>query len=530
MDTARRPSPPDAAATVSKARAAIAGGVAAGVALGMVELAAGVLPDVPSFVVAIGDAVIDWSPGWFVRFGVENLQANDKPGLLLGIVVVSLLIGVSLGLLARRRFGAAVAGFAVFGLLGVAAAARLPLTSTAWSLGAAVVGVGAGVGALWVLLRVGTDAPPATAAHPTSARAAVDEALGRRTFLVAAGGFALLAGMTALVGRKLLDSAATVADRLGVPLPRPATPAAPVPAGAALAIDGLSPLVVPNDDFYRIDIQLSVPHYSAQNWKVKVSGGVDAPYELTYQELLAMPMVEEYVTLACVSNEVGGPLVGNALWLGVPLADVLARAKPQADADQIVARSIDGFTTGMPTATALDGRTALVAVGMNGQPLPDAHGYPIRLVVAGLYGYVSATKWLTELQLTKFSAFDPYWVELGWDAMAPVLVESRIDVPANGRRVAVGRQVVAGVAWAPVDGISRVEVQVDDGAWADATLADAISASTWRQWTYPWDATAGRHVLRVRATNGAGVVQTADQREPFPNAATGYHQIVVTAS
>ncbi len=511
-------------APVAKGRAALAGAVAAGVALGMVELAAGVLPNVPSFVVAIGDVVIDWSPGWFVRFGVENLQANDKPGLIFGIVVASLLIGVNLGLLARRHFGAAAAGFVVFGILGVAAANRLPLTSTAWALVAAIVGVAAGIGSLRVLLTVATEAPPA------STRAAVDDALGRRTFLVAAGGLALLAGMTALVGRKLLDSAASAADRLGIALPRPATPAAPVPAGAAVAVDGLSPLVSPNDDFYRIDIELSVPHYSATNWKLAVTGEVDAPYQLTYDELLAMPMVEEYVTMACVSNEVGGPLIGNALWLGVPLADVLARAKPHAGADQIVGRSIDGFTVGMPTAVALDGRTALIAVGMNGQPLPDAHGYPMRLVVAGLYGYVSATKWLTELHLTKFSAFDPYWVELGWDAMAPVLVESRIDVPLNGRRVAAGRQVVAGVAWAPVDGISRVEVQIDDGAWADATLADAINASTWRQWTFPWDATTGRHRVRVRATNGAGVVQTADQHEPFPNAATGYHQIVVTVA
>ena len=524
MDTASRVDATEGANTASKGRAALAGAIAAGVALGVIELAAGWFPDVPSFVVAIGDAVIDWSPGWFVRFGVENLQANDKPGLLLGIVVVSLLIGVNLGLLARRRFGAAAAGFAVFGLLGVAAADRLPLTSMAWSLLAAIVGVAAGVGTLRLLLTVATDAPPG------SARANVDDALGRRSFLVAAGGFTVLAAVTAVVGRRLLDTVATAADRLGIALPRPTTPAPPVPAGAALAVDGITPLVSPNDGFYRIDIELSVPHYGAQDWKLRVTGDVDAPYELTYAELLGMPMVEEYVTLACVSNEVGGPLVGNALWLGVPLADVLARAGPHAGADQIVGRSIDGFTTGMPTATALDGRTALIAVGMNGEPLPDAHGFPMRLVVAGLYGYVSATKWLTELQLTQFSAFDPYWVELGWDAMAPVLVESRIDVPGNGRKVSAGRQVVAGVAWAPVAGISRVEVQIDDGAWADATLADAISPATWRQWTLPWDAVAGRHVVRVRATDGAGTVQTADQREPFPNAATGYHQIAVNVT
>jgi DMSO/TMAO reductase YedYZ molybdopterin-dependent catalytic subunit len=258
-----------------------------------------------------------------------------------------------------------------------------------------------------------------------------------------------------------------------------------------------------------------------------VTGEVDAPYQLTYEEILAMPMVEEHVTMACVSNLVGGPLVGNALWLGVPLADIVNRARPHPDADQLVGRSIDGFTAGMPTAVALDGRIALLAVGMNGAPLPDEHGFPLRLVVAGLYGYVSATKWLTELQLTRFSSLDPYWVELGWDAMAPVLVESRIDVPGDGHRVAAGRQVVAGVAWAPIAGISRVEVQVDDGPWADAMLADAISASTWRQWAFPWDATSGTHRLRVRATDGKGTVQTEAARDPFPNAATGYHTVGV---
>ena len=247
-----------------------------------------------------------------------------------------------------------------------------------------------------------------------------------------------------------------------------------------------------------------------------MTGEVDAPYQLTYEEILAMPMVEEHVTMACVSNLVGGPLVGNALWLGVPLADIVNRARPHPDADQLVGRSIDGFTAGLPTAVALDGRIALLAVGMNGAPLPDEHGFPLRLVVAGLYGYVSATKWLTELQLTRFSTLDPYWVELGWDPMAPVLVESRIDVPGDGHQVAAGRQVVAGVAWAPIAGISRVEIQVDDGPWADAMLADAISASTWRQWAFPWDATAGRHLLRVRATDGKGTVQTASIARPVP--------------
>ena len=255
-------------------------------------------------------------------------------------------------------------------------------------------------------------------------------------------------------------------------------------------------------------------------------GEVDAPYELTYDELMAMPMVEEYVTMACVSNQVGGPLVGNARWQGVPLADIVERAgaarRRRSDRGPLDRRLHRRHAHRRGPRRP----PALVAVGMNGEPLPDEHGFPVRLVVAGLYGYVSATKWLTELELTRFASFDPYWVQLGWDPMAPVLPESRIDVPGNGRRLAAGRETVAGVAWAPVVGISRVEVQVDDGPWADATLAEAINASTWRQWAFPWDAPSGRHVLRVRATDGNGVVQSAEQRDPFPNAATGYHQVV----
>jgi DMSO/TMAO reductase YedYZ molybdopterin-dependent catalytic subunit len=390
-----------------------------------------------------------------------------------------------------------------------------------------VIGVSAGIGTLRLLLRLAADSDREA---PPVQTLVGGVPVGRRTFLVAAGSLAAFAGVSAIVGRKLLDSVSSAASRVSLPLPRPSTPSEPVPTGAALNVPGISPLVTANNDFYRIDVNLDVPHYSADGWNVRVRGDVDDPYVLTYEEILSMPMIEEHVTLACVSNEVGGPLVSNALWLGVPLSDVLTRAKPQSTADQLVGRSIDGFTTGMPLATALDGRIAMLAVGMNGEPLPAAHGFPVRLVVAGLYGYVSATKWLNDLQVTRFDAFDAYWVDLGWDQKAPILVQSRIDVPADGRRVAAGAQVIAGVAWAPVAGITRVEVQVDNGPWADATLAVPISASTWRQWSFPWNATAGRHTLRVRGTDGAGNVQTGDEREPFPNAATGYHTVAVSVS
>ena len=270
--------------------------------------------------------------------------------------------------------------------------------------------------------------------------------------------------MSGNIGRLLLDRVSVAAARAKVLLPRARKPAAPIAAESRLAVDGLSPLITPNDSFYRIDTALNVPQVDPDHWRLKVHGRVDHPFELTFAEVLAMPMVEEYVTLSCVSNEVGGPLIGTAKWLGVPLATLLDRAGVQSGADQIVGRSVDYFTVGFPTAAALDGRTALLAVGMNGEPLPVKHGFPARLVIAGLYGYVSATKWVTELEATTFAAYDAYWVPRGWSQQAPIKTESRIDVPRGGT-VAAGPVSVAGVAWAPTRGIEAVEVQVDGGSW-----------------------------------------------------------------
>ncbi|MGH3442694.1 MAG: molybdopterin-dependent oxidoreductase, partial [Nitriliruptorales bacterium] len=301
------------------------------------------------------------------------------------------------------------------------------------------------------------------------------------------------------------------------------------PAGAALDVRRLTPLVTSNDRFYRVDTALEIPQVGPEGWELRVGGMVDRPYALSFDELLAMPMVEEYVLLTCVSNEVGGPLVGTARWLGVPLRDLLERAGVREGATQVVGRSVDGFTTGFPTEVALDGRPALVAVGMNGEPLPIPHGFPARLVVAGLYGYVSATKWLIELELTSLEEFDAYWARRGWAKLGPVQTQSRIDVPRSGQRLRPGRTPVAGVAWGRA-GIGRVQVQVDDGAWAEARLADPLSESSWRQWVYRWDATPGRHLLRVRATDLAGEAQTARVRRPIPDGATGYHTVEVESA
>jgi hypothetical protein len=286
--------------------------------------------------------------------------------------------------------------------------------------------------------------------------------------------------------------------------------------------------VTPNRDFYRIDTALITPRVSAADWTLKVFGLVDDEAVFTLDDLLALDSVKAPVTLQCVSNEVGGGLIGNAVWQGVPLVDLLDRVGIQAGAEQVVGRSVDGFTAGFPLDNALDGRTAIVAYAMNGEPLPVEHGFPARLVVAGLYGYVSATKWLSEIELTTWDGFDGYWVPRGWSKTGPVKTQSRIDRPSGD--VQPGTVMIAGVAWATGRGIRRVEVQVDDGPWQPAELGAVASDETWTTWRLAWAASQGQHVLRVRATDGTGETQTADERPPAPDGATGWHTRTVTVT
>jgi len=265
-------------------------------------------------------------------------------------------------------------------------------------------------------------------------------------------------------------------------------------------------------------------------WTLKITGMVENEIEVGYEELLALPLEESTTTLACVSNYIGGDLIGNATWLGYPIRTLLAKAKPKAGADMVLSRSEDGWTASTPLEALIDGRNAILAVGMNGEPLPDEHGYPVRMVVPGLYGYVSATKWVVELKLTRFDQETGYWTTRGWSERGPVKLSSRIDVPRTDAGVTAGQVVVAGVAWSQHVGVTAVQVQVDDGPWNDASMADAISADTWRQWAWTWAATAGRHTLRVRATDAKGLVQTSVVRDVAPDGATGLHEISVTAS
>jgi DMSO/TMAO reductase YedYZ molybdopterin-dependent catalytic subunit len=374
--------------------------------------------------------------------------------------------------------------------------------------------------------EAGGTTPGVSRAAPGAAR------VDRRRFLVATGVTAVGAVVAGVVARSMNAAASAVtAAREAITLPAAATPAPAAPAGAERGHDGLASYITPNDEFYRIDTALQVPSVDASTWSLKITGMVEEEIELSWNDLVALPLEEHPVTLACVSNEVGGGLIGNALWLGYPIRELLARAKPLPGADMVLSRSIDGFTAGTPLEVLQDpDRVGILAVGMNGEPLPVEHGFPVRVVVAGLYGYVSATKWVTELQLTTFDESEGYWTPRGWSALGPVKTESRIDVPRVGASIAAGTVPIAGVAWAQHTGIEKVEVRVDDGPWADARLADTAGIDTWVQWVYDWDATSGDHTVSVRATDRSGYTQTSDEAPPAPDGASGWHTRTLTVA
>jgi DMSO/TMAO reductase YedYZ molybdopterin-dependent catalytic subunit len=501
---------------MSRSGAALAGLLSAAAALAAGELLAALVDGAQSPITSIGMVVIDLAPPALKDLAVETLGTADKPALIGGVLAVLAVAAAGMGVLAVRRFWFGVAGVVLLGVVGLAAAlADETATGVAAAL-PALAAITAGIGALRLLVRaLVTDATAAT---------------GRRGFLRAAGvvGASVLAGGG--IARWLAADTEARSAPTAIRLPTADRPLPPVPADAALSLEGLSPLVTPNAAFYRIDTALRAPAINADDWRLTITGMVDNPMELTYNQLRDYELIEADVTLACVSNEVGGDLVGNARWLGVRVTDLLADARVRTGADQLVGRAVDGFTTGSPLETVLDGRNALIAIGMNGEPLSLSHGFPARIVVPGLYGYVSATKWLTELELTTFDAFDAYWVPRGWAQRAPIKTQSRIDVPRPQSTVTNGAVAVAGVAWAPPHGIEMVEVQVDDGSWEQARLSDGVGPDSWRQWVYEWQATRGDHQLRVRATDAIGETQTEERVPPRPDGATGWHTIRVSVA
>lgn len=508
---------------------ALSGVLAGFAALAVAELVAAAVRPQAGPVVAVGGAAIDRTPAAVKDWAIRNFGTNDKLVLQLGILAVLTLFALALGMVALRFRRIGAAGVLLFGAVGALAATGRP-DSTGLSDALPSV-VGAVVAAALLYVLVGRLLP-----RPPGAEGGRGPDWDRRGFVIAATAAAAASAGTGALGRTLNASRGrnAVASRGEVVLPAPASPAPPVPEGAQVRIPGVSPFVTPNRSFYRVDTALVVPKVDATAWRLRIHGkGVTRPLTLSFGDLLRREPIERDITLTCVSNEVGGPYVGNARWIGVRLAELLADCgvRPPSKggpADQLVARSVDGMTIGSPVEEVMDGRDALLALGMNGRPLPFAHGFPVRMVVPGLYGYVSACKWIEDIELTTFDAYDSYWVKRGWARRAPVKTQSRIDTPKPFARPKAGTVMVAGVAWAQHRGIDKVELRVDDGPWQEARLAAEDSRDTWRQWSFPWQATKGGHTLTVRATDGDGHVQTARRTRTIPDGADGRHSVVVT--
>lgn len=528
MET-QTPAAQNQSSTSASWRATAAGVLGAGSALATGELLSGLSRRIPSLVVAVGDVVVRRTDGETASAANEVLGSNNKPFLLFSITVLSLVFGAAAARLARRRTAVLAAVFAGFGLFGAWAAATYPLASA--GLGVASALLAALVG--WIVTRALLSRAEAVQDPSGTASLTVDDGdaagLHRRRFVTGSVAAAAGAAVTAGVGRSLRANdtveveRAQVADQLAAVRPQ----ATPVAMDSEVAdIDGISAYITPTDEFYRIDTSLQLPQIDPDDWRLDITGLVDRPMTLTLDDLLSDELIDATVTISCVSNPIGGDLAGTAVWTGVPLERLFERAGVQPEATQVVGRSFTGWTGGFPRSVVGDGRTTLVAIGMNGEPLPVKHGFPARLIIAGLYGYVSATKWLSEIQLTRWEDFDGYWIDRQWAKEGPVKITSRIDVPRSGERMPAGTVVLAGVAWAPTVGIDRVEVLLDSlDRWIPADLGAVVSGETWVQWSVALDLTAGTHIAAVRAIDRNGDVQPVGPRPPFPDGAEGYHRI-----
>ncbi|MGW2584427.1 molybdopterin-dependent oxidoreductase [Streptomyces virginiae] len=529
--------------TIERGALAATSGLLAGfTALAVGELVASLVRPQAGPVTVVGGAAIDRTPAWLKDYAIRTFGESDKLVLRWGILATIGVLAALLGLVALRHRRTGAAGVLAFGAVGAVAALTRPDSGGVGDVLPSLLGAVAGAAVLHLLVGHLTVAPVASGQGEGEGTGEGGPTVGptgwnRRGFLIGAGVTAVAATGAGVLGRTLTGRAGqgAAASRAAVKLPAPASPAAAVPPRAVLRIPGISAFTTPDKDFYRVDTALVVPKVDAGTWRLRIHGkGVTRPRTYTYQELLGRPLIERDITLTCVSNEVGGPYVGSARWLGVRLADLLEEAgvtppSRGGRADQLVARSVDGMTLGSPVEDVMDGRDALLALGMNGEPLPFDHGFPVRMVVPGLYGYVSACKWIQDIELTTFDSYDPYWVKRGWARRAPIKTQARIDTPKPFARTTAGTVTVAGVAWAQHRGIQRVEVRVDDGPWQEAELAEQATTDTWRQWSFPWKATPGGHNLTVRATDGTGQVQTDQRARTIPDGASGRHSVFVTA-
>lgn len=509
------------------AMAALAGVVAAAVVLAVAELVGAFFTARATPVIALGSTFIDFTPPWMKDFAIATFGTNDKAALFVGMGLTIFLLACVLGVVAYRKWVLGVAGVLFMGAVIVASvvtrAGVAPLDAIPTLLGT-VAGL--------LVLRLLIAPLWKTAPEPRAGAAAPEpghSAPSRRRFFAAAGITAAGAGIAAAGGRLLSAARSNIAQaREALQLPAPVKAAPAVPAGVQSPVAGVTPWITPNSDFYRIDTALSVPEINADDWELRVHGLVEEEVRLSFQDLLDADLIESHVTLTCVSNPVGGNLAGNAKWLGLPIREVLKRARPKEGADMVLSTSIDGFSASTPLEVLQDDRDAILAIGMNGEPLPLEHGYPVRMVVPGLYGFVSATKWVVDLEVTRFADSRAYWTDRGWSERGPIKTMARVEVPKSFAKVPAGKLAIGGTAWAQTRGITKVEVQIDNSEWAEATLSTEASLITWRQWSFEWEATPGPHYIKVRATDGTGEVQTDQRAEPVPDGASGWQSVMVT--
>ncbi len=506
----------------------LVGAAAAVASMGSAELLAAAMRPHPGPVVAVSARVVAYAPTWFVDLGKTLFGFSDKVALLIGTAILTVVIGSLLGKLGRERMDWALVGIGVMQAIGFASMVSDDNGTAGTSMFLTIAGTLAGVIVFVVLMGLITPIRK-PADGQGSEISPTNPPVGRRTFLAAAGVVTASGAIMGVGGTQLRDRGSANTTATGASFP-PSPDAKAVDSlveeanGSVVGLtESITPAVVPNDDYYRIDTALFVPSINARDWSLTIDGLVDNPLTLSYDELVERSTTIKPVTLSCVSNEVGGPLVGNAVWQGVPLQDLLEEVGVKPEATQ-VASFADNWSCGFPTAALDDDRTALVAVGMNGEPLPNQHGFPARLVVSGLYGYVSATKWLRRIELTTLEDFDGFWIDKGWAKIAPVKTQARIDVPFPSQEFDGSSPIdIAGVAWAPNIGVERVEIQVDSGPWIEAELGTSLGPDAWRQWRVKWEGEPGEHVVQVRATRADGEVQTGDVAEPAPDGATGWH-------
>jgi DMSO/TMAO reductase YedYZ molybdopterin-dependent catalytic subunit len=516
---------PSGAVWRHRAIGASIGLLSAAVAIAVAHLVAAFVDEAASPIAAVGGAVIDLSPPGVKEFAIRTFGSNDKRALVIGISVLLALFAAGMGVLAMRRRWVAYAGLGGFGAIGVVAAMTRPAAGTLSPL-PTIAGAVAGLLTLRPLFEaaVGRDVRVATETE------SVGPDFDRRRFLITGAAFAGVAAAAGIATRFAgAATRRTIASLEALRIPRPSSVARDV-SGADLGVAGLSSFRTPNSTFYRVDTALLVPNIEAKDWHLRIHGMVDREITMNMEQLLARPLIERDITLACVSNEIGGHYIGNARWIGAPLKPILEEAGVQKGADQLVSRSADGFTAGTPTAIVMDGRDAMLAVAMNGETLPLKHGFPVRMIVPGLYGYVSATKWLVDMELTTFDKFDAYWISRGWARKAPIKTMSRIDTPRSSADVSAGVVPIAGIAWAQHKGIAKVEVRIDEGPWQHAELGAEDTIDTWRQWVYRWEAKPGSYTIAVRATDKTGYTQTAQERPPIPDGATGWHTVNVNVA